>query len=61
MGFLGVSFLLFAGPTLIAASIGWEPWLAQAVGLLLGGLFCLLAAAFPILTLSKRVAVFMEA
>ncbi|MCK4725514.1 MAG: hypothetical protein KAT29_06920, partial [Anaerolineales bacterium] len=60
MGFLGVSFLLFAGPTLIAAGIGWEPWLGQIVGLLLGGLFCLLAAALPFMTLSKRVAVFME-
>ncbi len=61
MGFLGVSFLLFAGPTLIAAGIGWEPWLGQTVGLLLGGLFCLLAAAIPFLTLGKRVADLMEA
>lgn len=61
MGFLVVSFLLFAGPTLIATSIGWEPWLGQAVGLLLGGLFCLLAMVVPFLTLSKRVAALMEA
>jgi ABC-2 type transport system permease protein len=53
--YLPLSLLLFFGPPLGVSLLEWPLWIGQFVGLVMGGVFCLVCATAPLYSVRGRV------
>ena len=53
--YLPISLVLFFGPPLAVSLLQWPHWIGQIVGLIIGGVFCLVCAIVPLYSVRARV------
>jgi ABC-2 type transport system permease protein len=53
--YLPASLILFFGPALAVSLLEWPNWIGQIIGLIIGGVFCVVCASVPLYSVRARV------